>query len=94
MATVTEFRCEICGIASANPVRWFVIQCGASELEGDQVEFGVRLEKAEGARHYCGEGHAGVYISRWLESACSPSKPDFAKASSGTRKPATPGTTA
>jgi hypothetical protein len=26
---------------------------------------------APGARHYCGEGHAQVYISRWLEAACS-----------------------
>jgi hypothetical protein len=23
-----------------------------------------------GARHYCGEAHAQVYISRWFESYC------------------------
>jgi hypothetical protein len=26
---------------------------------------------AKGARHYCGEAHAQVYISRWLAAACS-----------------------
>jgi hypothetical protein len=90
MATITEFRCEICGTASANPVRWFVIQCGATELK--VIKWDAEAAGAEGARHYCGEGHAGVYISRWLESACSPSKPDFTKASSGSREPATSGT--
>ena len=26
--------------------------------------------EAPQARHYCGEGHAQVYISRWFESYC------------------------
>jgi hypothetical protein len=81
MATVTEFRCEVCGTRAANPIRWFVIQCGASELK--VIKWNAEAAAAAGARHYCGQGHAGVYISRWLEAACSPAKPDFTKASSG-----------
>jgi hypothetical protein len=90
MATITEFRCEICGTASANPIRWFVIQCGATELK--VIKWNAEAAAAEGARHYCGEGHAGVYISRWLESACPPSKPDFTKATVGSSEPAASGT--
>jgi len=29
------------------------------------------------ARHFCGEAHAQVYISRWFESICSPPKQVF-----------------
>jgi len=36
---------------------------------------------ADGARHYCGEAHAQVYVSRWFESVCSPPKPDFLRSS-------------
>ena len=32
MTTLREFRCEICGTVSSNPVHWFVIHCGDSEL--------------------------------------------------------------
>jgi hypothetical protein len=34
---------------------------------------------AAGARHFYGEAHAQVYISRWFESICSPPKPDFTR---------------
>jgi len=32
-----------------------------------------------GNLHFCGEAHAAVYLSRWFDSECSPSKPDFTK---------------
>lgn len=32
MTTLQEFRCEVCGLVSTNPVHWFVIRCGDSEL--------------------------------------------------------------
>jgi hypothetical protein len=32
---------------------------------------------AAGARHYCGEAHAEVYISRWFESVWAPPKPSY-----------------
>ena len=83
MAAITEYRCEVCGTVSADPLHWFVIQCNSDELK-------VRKWSADnaavpGARHYCGEAHAQVYISRWLESACTPAKPDFSRASGVSR---------
>jgi len=77
MASLQEFRCEICGLVTSSPSHWFVIQCSASELT--VLKWNVMAASAPGARHFCGEAHAGVYISRWLDSACSPPKPDFTK---------------
>jgi len=34
-------------------------------------KWGLEAASAPHARHYCGEAHAQVYISRWLESLCS-----------------------
>jgi hypothetical protein len=65
----TTYRCEICGTTSDNPVRWIVIHCNDARL----IIFKWTKEAADEpyARHYCGEAHAQVYISRWLESFCS-----------------------
>ena len=73
MAAVTQYRCEICGIESSNPIRWFLIQCNDEELRDPQ--WNAEAAAAKGARHYCGEAHASVYVSRWLEASCSPSLP-------------------
>ena len=27
MSSLKEFRCEICGVVSQNPIHWFVIKC-------------------------------------------------------------------
>ncbi len=75
MAFLQEFRCEICGTVSSNPVHWFVIQCNSSQLT--VLQWNPETANAKGARHYCGEAHAQVYISRWFESACTPPLPDF-----------------
>jgi hypothetical protein len=80
MTSLQEFRCEICGTVTNNPIHWFVIQCGNSELT--VLKWNPEVANASGARHFCGEGHAQVYISRWFDSACSPSKPDFVRPSS------------
>jgi hypothetical protein len=80
MSSIKEFRCEICGLVTANPDHWFVIQCDATELK--LMKWNTESALAEGARHYCGEAHAQVYISRWLEAACTPAKPDFNRATS------------
>ncbi len=64
-----EYRCEICGEDSDNPIRWFVINCNSSQLTSDK--WTKEAADAAGARHYCGEAHAQVYVSRWLEAACS-----------------------
>ena len=80
MTTVQEYRCEICGTVSNNPLHWFVIQCGNTELTVHKWDAGAA--SAPGARHFCGEAHAQVYISRWFEAACTPPKPDFLRASS------------
>ncbi len=75
MTTSREFRCEICGIISSAPTRWFVIRCGASVLS--VMRWSNEAAQTADARHFCGEGHAQIYISRWFESVCAPSKPDF-----------------
>jgi hypothetical protein len=79
MTSLQEFRCEICGRLSSNPIHWFVIRCGDSDLT--VLKWNTEAATADGARHFCGEAHAEVYISRWFEAACSPSKPDFLKSS-------------
>ncbi|HWR14109.1 MAG TPA: hypothetical protein VN577_04740 [Terriglobales bacterium] len=79
MSSIKEFRCEVCGTVSANPTHWFVIQCGSEELK--LMKWSMEAALAKGARHYCGEAHAQVYISRWLDAACTPAKPDFNRAS-------------
>ena len=81
MAAVTQYRCEICGTESSNPIHWFMIQCDADELK--VLKWNSEAATAPGARHYCGEAHAGVYVSRWLEAACSPARPDFNRPSAG-----------
>ena len=79
MSSIREFRCEVCGTISSDPIRWFVIQCNATELK--LMKWDLEAAMTEGSRHFCGEAHAQVYISRWLEAACSPAKPDFNRAS-------------
>jgi hypothetical protein len=78
MTTIQEFRCEICGTITSNPLNWYVIQCGNSELT--VLKWTAAAANAPGARHFCGEAHAQVYISRWFESVCSPPKPDYGRA--------------
>jgi len=65
----TIYRCEICGEESQRPNRWLVIHCDSAHLT--VYKWAKEFADAPGARHYCGEAHAQVYISRWLESACS-----------------------
>jgi hypothetical protein len=79
MTSIKEFRCEICGRVTTEPNHWFVIQCGSSTLT--VIKWNSEAAYAAGARHYCGEAHAQVYISRWFEAACSPPKPDFLRSS-------------
>lgn len=79
MTAIQEFTCEICGITTNHPIHWFVIQCGNSELT--VIKWNTEAANAPGARHYCGEAHAQVYISRWFESVCSPPRPNFVKSS-------------
>ena len=79
MTSIQEYRCEICGTVSSNPTHWFIIQCGNADLT--VLTWNTQAATASGARHFCGEAHAQVYISRWFESACTPPKPDFLRSS-------------
>jgi hypothetical protein len=63
-----SYRCEICGTESENPMRWFVIHCGNADLR--VFKWTKEAADAPHARHYCGEAHAQVYISRWFEAFC------------------------
>jgi len=69
MAIGTIFRCEICGEESDNPTRWVVIDCSSQHLTVYRWSYDAATRP--GARHYCGERHAQVYISRWFEANCS-----------------------
>ena len=64
----TIYRCEICNLESQTPVHWFVIHCGDTQLA--VFKWDKKAADAPGARHYCGEAHAQVYISRWFQSFC------------------------
>lgn len=72
MSSTREFQCEICGIRSENPVHWFVIECGDQKLA--VVKWDLKAADSPSARHFCGEAHSQVYISRWFESVCGPPK--------------------
>lgn len=78
MTTLKEYRCEICGTISSNPIHWFVIQCGNAQLT--VLQWRAEAADAPDARHFCGEAHAQIYISRWFESACTPPRPDYTRA--------------
>ena len=86
MTTLQEFRCEVCGLIATNPTRWFVIRGGDSDLT--VFRWNSETVNAGGARHYCGEGHAQVYLSRWFDSVCMPQKPTFNQASPVRARPA------
>ena len=62
----TIYRCEICGEESQKPLQWIVIHCNDAQLT--IYKWTSEAADAPGARHYCGEAHAQVYISRWLEA--------------------------
>jgi hypothetical protein len=64
----TIYRCEICQEESQHPVRWFAIHCSDNQLTIHK--WTKEAADAAGARHYCGEAHAQVYISRWFQSFC------------------------
>jgi hypothetical protein len=75
MSSLKEFQCEICGIVSENPIHWFVIECGDQKLA--VIKWDLVAAMTPTARHFCGEAHAQVYISRWFESMCTPAKRVF-----------------
>jgi hypothetical protein len=77
MTTLQEFRCEICGRITNDPIHWFIIQCSDDKLA--VLKWSSEAAHGPEARHLCGEAHAQVYISRWFESICSPPKPDFTR---------------
>jgi hypothetical protein len=79
MSALQEFRCEVCGITTTSPQHWFVIQCGDPSLT--VLRWDLEAAATAGARHFCGQAHAQVYISRWFDSVCTPSKPDYSRAS-------------
>jgi hypothetical protein len=72
MSSLTEFRGEICGMVSENPIHWFVIECTDQKLA--VIKWDLTAGASPTARHFCGEAHAQTYISRWFESVCVPPK--------------------
>src|SRR5258707_546295 len=38
MTSIREFRCEICGRVTTNPIHWFVIQCGSADNRLDAAK--------------------------------------------------------
>lgn len=84
----TIYRCEICGVESDNPVRWIVIHCCDSQM----TLFKWTKESADAphARHYCGEAHAQISISRWFESPDCSSKSEQAGVIEFAKRPLAP----
>jgi hypothetical protein len=72
MSTMSEFKCEICGTMTASPIHWFVIECGDVKLAVHK--WNLEVASGPAARHFCGEAHAQVFISRWFDSVCVPLK--------------------
>ena len=70
MSSLKEFRCEICGTVSEDPIHRFVIECTDQKLA--VIKWNLTAATSPTARHFCGEAHAQVYISRWFESVCLP----------------------
>jgi hypothetical protein len=50
VTALQEFRCEVCGIVTSDPLHWFVIRCGVSELTVRR--WNSETAQAAGARHY------------------------------------------
>jgi len=73
MSSLQQFRCEICAQVTSSPRHWFAIRCSDTEL--NLLKWNITAASAPETRHFCGEAHAGIYISRWFDSVCSPSKP-------------------
>ncbi|MDR3724810.1 MAG: hypothetical protein P4K83_10025 [Terracidiphilus sp.] len=65
----TIYRCEICGEEDESPLHWIVIHCSDERLS--LFRWSHEVADEPGARHYCGQEHAQVYISRWFQSYCS-----------------------
>ncbi len=63
------YRCEICEEESEAPMKWLVIDCSEAHLT--VYKWTKDAADAPYARHFCGEAHAQVYISRWFQSICS-----------------------
>jgi hypothetical protein len=78
MSSLREFRCEICGTVSENPIHWFVIECTDQKLA--VIKWDLNAATSPTARHFCGEARAQVYISRWFESVCIPPPKRVSKA--------------
>ena len=70
MSSLKEFRCEICETVSENPIHWFVIECMDQKVA--VIKWDLTAATSPANRHLCGEAHAQVYISRWVESVCVP----------------------
>jgi len=47
-----------------------VIECGDLKLSVHKWDLEVAATPT--ARHFCGEAHAQVFISRWFDSVCVP----------------------
>jgi hypothetical protein len=65
MTTLQEFKSEVCGLVTTNPIHWFVIRGGDSDLA--VYRWNSETANAPGARHYCAEAHAEVYITAGLD---------------------------
>ena len=70
MTTTREYKCEICNTMTENPLHCFLIECG--DLTLSVHKWSTDVADRSDARHFCGERHAQVYISRWFDSVCVP----------------------
>ena len=50
MTSLQEFKWEVCGLVTTNPIHWFVIRCGDSVLNLYSSEFGLLQVNTEHGR--------------------------------------------
>ena len=53
MTTTREYKCEICGTTTENPVHWFIIEC--ADLTLSVHKWSTEGADRDSARHFCGE---------------------------------------
>jgi hypothetical protein len=76
MSLIQKYHCEICGAEKRDVNNWLI-----SEVTSNGVllsRWHEERAKSPSVRHFCGEAHAQVFVSRYLstpEAFLSPRKP-------------------
>jgi hypothetical protein len=73
MTSLQDFRWEVCGLVTPH----LLVRDSMWRFRAYRAQVEFRNRQRSRSRHYCGEAHAEVYISRWFNSVCAPPKSSF-----------------